>query len=134
MIEQAKGIVAERNHVNIDTAFTLLRGYARNNNLPPQPDCAGHHQRAAEHRRADRADREHAELNLGPAVSRAASARIRPVRRPRSTARVTGRGAEPVANVVERGVERTAAPATERQRELHDVVVVEVADRRRRPA
>jgi len=33
VIEQAKGIVAERNHVSIDSAFTLLRGYARNNNL-----------------------------------------------------------------------------------------------------
>ena len=29
VIEQAKGIVAERNHVGIDTAFELLRGYAR---------------------------------------------------------------------------------------------------------
>ena len=32
MIEQAKGIVAERNHVGIDTAFEVLRGYARTNN------------------------------------------------------------------------------------------------------
>jgi hypothetical protein len=33
VIEQAKGIVAERGHVSIDTAFTMLRGYARNNNV-----------------------------------------------------------------------------------------------------
>jgi GAF domain-containing protein len=32
VIEQAKGIVAERNHVSIDTAFTLLRTYARSHN------------------------------------------------------------------------------------------------------
>ncbi|MDP9335553.1 MAG: GAF and ANTAR domain-containing protein [Actinomycetota bacterium] len=32
LIEQAKGIVAERNHVGIDTAFEVLRGYARTNN------------------------------------------------------------------------------------------------------
>lgn len=32
VIEQAKGIVAERNHVGIDTAFELLRGYARTHN------------------------------------------------------------------------------------------------------
>jgi GAF domain-containing protein len=32
LIEQAKGIVAERNHVTIDTAFEVLRGYARTNN------------------------------------------------------------------------------------------------------
>jgi len=32
VIEQAKGIVAERTHVGIDTAFELLRGYARTNN------------------------------------------------------------------------------------------------------
>jgi transcriptional regulator with GAF, ATPase, and Fis domain len=32
VIEQAKGIVAERNQVGIDTAFTLLRGYARSHN------------------------------------------------------------------------------------------------------
>lgn len=32
VIEQAKGIVAERNHVNIDTAFTLLRAYTRAHN------------------------------------------------------------------------------------------------------
>ncbi|HEY5172430.1 MAG TPA: GAF and ANTAR domain-containing protein [Acidimicrobiia bacterium] len=32
VIEQAKGIVAERNHVAIDTAFELLRGYARTHN------------------------------------------------------------------------------------------------------
>ena len=32
VIEQAKGIVAEHNHVSVDDAFTLLRGYARNHN------------------------------------------------------------------------------------------------------
>ena len=32
LIEQAKGIVAEHNHVSIDDAFKLLRGYARNHN------------------------------------------------------------------------------------------------------
>jgi GAF domain-containing protein len=32
LIEQAKGIVAERNQVSIDTAFTQLRAYARSNN------------------------------------------------------------------------------------------------------
>jgi GAF domain-containing protein len=31
-IEQAKGIVAERAHVGIDDAFTMLRGYARSHN------------------------------------------------------------------------------------------------------
>jgi GAF domain-containing protein len=33
VIEQAKGIVAERNSVSIDTAFELLRGYARKHNI-----------------------------------------------------------------------------------------------------
>ena len=33
VIEQAKGIVAERNHVSIDVAFTALRSYARSHNL-----------------------------------------------------------------------------------------------------
>ncbi len=33
IIEQAKGIVAERNHASIDAAFRQLRSYARNNNL-----------------------------------------------------------------------------------------------------
>jgi GAF domain-containing protein len=32
VIEQAKGIVAEHAHVSIDTAFTLLRGFARSHN------------------------------------------------------------------------------------------------------
>ena len=32
VIEQAKGIVAEHNHVSVDEAFTLLRGYARSHN------------------------------------------------------------------------------------------------------
>ena len=32
LIEQAKGMVAEHNHVSIDDAFKLLRGYARTNN------------------------------------------------------------------------------------------------------
>jgi GAF domain-containing protein len=32
VIEQAKGIVAERSHVSIDTAFTMLRTYARTHN------------------------------------------------------------------------------------------------------
>ncbi len=41
---------------------------------------------------------------------------------------------EPVAHAVERGVERAGAPAVERQRELDDVVVVEVARPRARPA
>ena len=31
-IEQAKGIVAEHNHVSVDHAFKLLRGYARDHN------------------------------------------------------------------------------------------------------
>jgi GAF domain-containing protein len=33
-IEQAKGIVGEHNHVSVDDAFKLLRGYARNHNRP----------------------------------------------------------------------------------------------------
>jgi transcriptional regulator with GAF, ATPase, and Fis domain len=32
LIEQAKGIVAEHDHVSVDDAFQLLRGYARNHN------------------------------------------------------------------------------------------------------
>src|SRR3954451_15789045 len=33
VIEQAKGIVAERNHVEIDAAFALMRAYARSHNV-----------------------------------------------------------------------------------------------------
>ena len=33
VIEQAKGVLAERLQVGIDTAFTMLRGYARDRNL-----------------------------------------------------------------------------------------------------
>ena len=32
-IEHAKGIIAERNHLQIDAAFVKLRNYARDNNL-----------------------------------------------------------------------------------------------------
>ena len=32
-IEQAKGMVAERLHVTIEEAFTLIRAYARDHNL-----------------------------------------------------------------------------------------------------
>ena len=53
---------------------------------------------------------------------------------PRSTARVTAVDAEPVADVVEGGVERAAGVAVERQRQLHGVVVVEVGDRDARRA
>jgi GAF domain-containing protein len=37
VIEQAKGIVAERTRVSIDVAFTTLRGYARTHNLLLSP-------------------------------------------------------------------------------------------------
>ena len=32
-MEQAKGVIAERNSLSMDDAFALLRGYARNHNL-----------------------------------------------------------------------------------------------------
>ena len=32
LIEQAKGIIAERHHLDMETAFSRLRTYARNNN------------------------------------------------------------------------------------------------------
>jgi AmiR/NasT family two-component response regulator len=32
VIEQAKGVLAERAQVNLDDAFGMLRGYARNHN------------------------------------------------------------------------------------------------------
>ncbi|HUY20948.1 MAG TPA: GAF and ANTAR domain-containing protein [Acidimicrobiales bacterium] len=34
VIEQAKGVVAERRHVGMDEAFALLRGHARSNGIP----------------------------------------------------------------------------------------------------
>jgi GAF domain-containing protein len=34
VIEQAKGIIAERQHLNMEQAFSLLRSYARNHNRP----------------------------------------------------------------------------------------------------
>lgn len=33
VLEQAKGVLAERAHLNLDDAFKMLRGYARNHNL-----------------------------------------------------------------------------------------------------
>ena len=59
--------------------------------------------------------------------SRGASARTCPVA-PEEHGAGDGRGAEPVAHVVERGVERGAVVAIERERELHGAVVVEVGD------
>jgi AmiR/NasT family two-component response regulator len=40
VIEQAKGIVAEHNHVSVDGAFTALRSYSRNHHwrLRQTPD------------------------------------------------------------------------------------------------
>jgi AmiR/NasT family two-component response regulator len=32
LIEQAKGILAERRHISLTEAFTLMRSYARNHN------------------------------------------------------------------------------------------------------
>jgi AmiR/NasT family two-component response regulator len=32
LIEQAKGILAERRHISLTQAFTLMRTYARNHN------------------------------------------------------------------------------------------------------
>jgi GAF domain-containing protein len=34
VIEQAKGIIAERQHLNMEEAFSMLRGHARDNNRP----------------------------------------------------------------------------------------------------
>ena len=55
-------------------------------------------------------------LGVARPISPAASASVRPGSRPSSTARVTARRAEPVAHVVERGVERGRRCAVERQR------------------
>jgi AmiR/NasT family two-component response regulator len=35
LIEQAKGILAERRHTSLTEAFTLMRSYARSHNRPP---------------------------------------------------------------------------------------------------
>jgi GAF domain-containing protein len=37
LIEQAKGILAERRHITVAEAFTLMRTYARNHNRPLSP-------------------------------------------------------------------------------------------------
>jgi AmiR/NasT family two-component response regulator len=34
LLEQAKGILAERRHISLTEAFTLMRTYARNHNRP----------------------------------------------------------------------------------------------------
>ena len=61
-------------------------------------------------------------------VSRGASAPRCPGSGPRQRRAGDGRGAEALADVVERGVERAAGPAVERQHEWADAVV-EVGDR-----
>ena len=52
VIEQAKGIVAERNHVSIDTAFTLLRAYAAFTQRIAEPDRDRDRRRTIGDRRA----------------------------------------------------------------------------------
>ena len=75
VIEQAKGIVAEHNHVSVDDAFTLLRGYARNPQPPAPPDRRRHHQRDPHHRRAHSPDAQPARLtaSLGRRADHAAA-------------------------------------------------------------
>ena len=48
VIEQAKGVIAERAGVDLAEAFSRLRRYARNHNLPP------HRRRPSRHRRHPR--------------------------------------------------------------------------------